>query len=460
MTPGVAPSRATASARVLPKLRFAASPTGHLKIGKARVAITNFLFARHLGGRFLLRLDDTDCARSQPEPAEAIGQDLRWLGVAWDAILHQSGRLDRYAEAAERLKRSGRLYPCFESEEELRAKREMRIRRGRPPVYDRAMLKLTAQQRAAAEAGGKRPYWRFRLSDSPVTWPDLVLGRREVQLPSVSDPVLIRADGTPLRTFASVVDDIETGITHVIRAEDHVTNTGAQLDIFAALGAAPSRLGFAHLPPLTDPDDGKLSKRLEGLTLRSLRQDGVEPRAVMAYLARLGPSDDAEPLSAEALAERFDLARASGSAARFDMTQLLALNRRVLHTLPFASVAPRLPAGATEAFWLAVRGHLDLLNEARGWWGVVAGTVVPPVIEGEQGFLRTALDLLPPEPWDGAVWTTWIGALGAATGRQGRALLQPLRLALTGEEDGPELDELLPLMGRARAARRLQVVAA
>jgi glutamyl-tRNA synthetase len=455
-----APISARAPARTPAIVRFAPSPTGYLHVGNARIAIANFLFARHVGGRFLLRLDDTDRERSKPELAESIQQDLRWLGVIWDDLLRQSDRLDRYAEAAERLKGSGRLYPCFESEEELRAKREARLKRGQPPVYDRAMLKLTAEQRAAASAGGKRPYWRFLLSEATVAWHDLVLGRREVKLPAISDPVLIRADGMPLYTFTSVVDDIDAGITHVIRGEDHVTNTGIQLDLFVALGADPSRLGFAHLPLLTDTGGGKLSKRLESLSLRSLRHDGVEPRSLMAYLARLGSSDDPEPLSPEALAERFDLSHFSHSAARFDVNQLLGLNRRVLHALPFEAVSARLPAGATEAFWLAVRGNLDLLSEARGWWDVVAGTIIPPVIEGEHEFLQFALDLLPPEPWDDAVWTTWIVALREATGRKGRALFHPLRLALTGEENGPELRELLPLMGRARAANRLQIAAA
>ncbi|MBN9562639.1 MAG: glutamate--tRNA ligase [Alphaproteobacteria bacterium] len=438
-----------------PKVRFAPSPTGLLHVGNARIALANFLFARRHGGEFLLRLDDTDRERSRPEHAAAIAQDLLWLGLEWDGQFRQSDRMDRYAAAAERLKQAGRLYPCFESEEELRAKREMRIKRGRAPVYDRAMLKLTPEQRATAEAGGKRPYWRFLLSDSTVGWDDLVLGRRQVKLPSVSDPVLIRADGTPLYIFTSVVDDIETGITHLIRGEDHVTNTGVQIDLFAALGA--SAPAFAHLPLLTGAEGGKLSKRIDSLSLRSLRQDGMEPTALAAYLARLGSSDDLRPLPMAALVESFDLSHVSHSAARFDPSQLLALNRRVLHGLPFAAVADRLPAGATEAFWLAVRGNLDLLGEARGWWDVVAGTIVPPVIEGEQEFFRLALAVLPPEPWDNGVWKTWTEALRAATGRKGRALFHPLRLALTGEEQGPELRELLPLMGRTRAANRLAV---
>ncbi len=442
------------------RVRFAPSPTGYLHVGNARLALINFLCARRHGGRFLLRLDDTDAARSTEAYAEAIGQDLQWLGLEWDETFRQSARLDRYAEAAETLKRAGRLYPCFESEEELRAKREQRLKRGQAPVYDRAMLKLTAEQRAAAEAGGKRPYWRFRLSDGAVAWDDLVLGRRQVKLGAVSDPVLIRADGTPLYSFCSVVDDLDSAVTHVIRGEDHVTNTGVQLDLLAALGGDPARLRFAHLPLLLDEKGEKLSKRLDGLSLRRLRTDGVEPAAITAYLARLGSARDPVPARLDELIADFDFAHFSTAPARFDIAQLQALNRRVLHGLGFAEVASRLPPGATEAFWRAVRGNLDLLGEARGWWEVVAGTIVPPVIEGEGEFLRVALETLPLEPWDAEVWTTWTEALKLRTGRRGRALFQPLRLALTGEDHGPDLRTLLPLIGRARAAQRLQVAAA
>jgi glutamyl-tRNA synthetase len=438
-------------------VRFAPSPTGYLHVGNCRQAVANFLYARRMGGRFLLRLDDTDQERNRPEFAEAIQHDLRWLGLDWDEMVRQSDRLELYAAAAERLKAAGRLYPCFESAEELKAKRDQQLKRRLAPVYDRAMLRLTEEQLAAALANGKRPYWRFRLSDVPVSWTDLVLGERQVKLTAVSDPVVIRADGTPLYTFTSVVDDIAMGISHIIRGEDHVTNTGVQIDIFAALGADPRGLSFAHLPLLTDSDGGKLSKRLDSLSVRSLRQDGVEASAILAYLARLGTADDPVPAPLAALVAGFDLSRFGKSAARFDITQMLALNRRVLHGLPFAAVAERLPRGATEAFWLAVRGNLDLLNEARGWWDVVAGTIVPPLIAGEAAFFRTALEVLPQEPWSPSVWTEWTDALKAATGRKGKALFLPLRLALTGEDHGPELRDLLPLMGRARAAGRLAV---
>jgi glutamyl-tRNA synthetase len=441
------------------KLRFAPSPTGLLHVGNARQAVANYLFARRHGGTLLLRLDDTDAQRSRPEFAEAIQQDLLWLGLTWDALLRQSDQSARYDAAAERLKAAGLLYPCFESEEELRVKRELRLKRRLPPVYDRAMLKLTPEQRAAAEAGGKTPYWRFRLSDGVVEWHDLVLGRRQVKLPSISDPVLIRADGTPLYTFTSVVDDLAEGITHVLRGEDHVTNTSVQIDLWRALGGDVSAVAFGHLPLLVDSDGSKLSKRLEGLSLRSLRQDGVEPAAITGYLARLGTSLDPAPLGLEALAASFDLATVSPSPARFDVRQLLALNRQILHTMTFAEAKPRLPPAATEAFWLAVRGNLDMLGEARLWWDVVAGEIVVPAIEGEGELLRTALATLPAEPWSAATWSAWTEALKTATGRRGRALFHPLRLALTGEEKGPELAALLPLMGRERVAARLRIAA-
>jgi glutamyl-tRNA synthetase len=439
------------------RVRFAPSPTGFLHVGNARIAIANALFARCHGARFLLRIDDTDAERSRDQYEQGIQQDLTWLGIAWDETFKQSDRLKFYDDAADRLRASGRLYPCFESEEELRFKREARLKRGLAPVYDRAMLKLTAEQRAAAEANGKTPYWRFKLSDSTVEWTDLVLGRRGVKLPSVSDPVLIRADGTYLYTFTSVVDDIESGVTHIIRGEDHVTNTGVQLDIVSALNSNPSRLTLAHLPLLVDSDGGKLSKRLEGLSLRSLRQDGVEPAAITGYLARLGTSDSPEVASLETLAKSYDLGRVSRSPARFDIRQLLALNRRVLHAAPFEAVHDRLPAAATPEFWEAVRGNLDLLSEARAWWNVVAGDLVPPVQEGQGAFFRDAIAHLPAEPWDGTTWSSWTETLRSLTGRKGRALFMPLRLALTGEDHGPEMASMLPLIGRERVASRLRL---
>ena len=441
------------------KVRFAPSPTGWLHVGNARVALVNWLLARRHGGGFLLRLDDTDAERGTAQYAQAIYDDLRWLGLDWDETYRQSERLDRYAEARARLEASGRLYPCFESEEELRFKRDMRAKRGQAPVYDRAMLNLTPAQREAAEAGGKRPYFRFRLSDGAQGWTDLVGGPRSVKLQAVSDPVLIRADGTPLYTFCSIVDDLADGITHVVRGEDHVTNTGIQLDIASALGANPSRFSFAHLPLLMGDEGEKLSKRFDGLSLRRLRTDGIEAAAITSYLARLGSADDPEPLSLAELVASFSIGRLSSSPARFDVGQLQAMNRLVLQQTPFEAVAERLPAGATPAFWDLVRGNVDRLVEARHWWDVVAGSFAPAPLEDEGAFMADAARLLPPDPWGDDAWATWTEALREASGRKGKALFMPLRLALTGEEHGPEMRRLLPMIGRERAERRLRAAA-
>ncbi len=414
------------------KLRLAPSLAGYLSLASGRLALLTFKWAEQLGGTVLLRLDDI--SSGDADHVADAEYDLRWLGLGWDAVQKQSDRRDRYAEAASVLERAGRLYPCFESEDELRAKRETRARRNQPTVYDRAMLKLTPAQRAAAEANGKRPYFRFRLSPDPVGWSDAVQGRTFVDLRSMSDPVALRADGTPLPLFASVVDDLDAGITHIVQTDELRGATAIALDIARALGADIGQLRLAHVPPLAGADR---------LTLRRLRTDGIEPAAIVACLAPGDPGG-------------FDVARAP---CEFDIERLRTVNRAVLGQLPFADVAPRLPAGATEAFWLAVREHLDLLTEARGWWDVVAGTIVPPVIEGEGGFFRAALALLPPEPWSGAVWDHWTNALAHATVRDGATLTGPLRLALTGEDHGPDLAALLPLMGRLRTALRLQVAA-
>ena len=431
------------------KLRFAPSPTGHLHVGNARVALANALFARRHGAAFLLRIDDTDFSRNRTdELVPGIEADLSWLGIGWDESFRQSDRVALYEEAADRLRESGRLYACFESEEELRSKREARIRAGKPPVYDRGALLMTAEN-------GKQPYWRFLLSGGSTGWNDMASGPRTVKLPPVSDPVLIRADGTVLYTFASVVDDLATGVTHIIRGEDHVVNTGVQIDLAAALGAAPDRFRFAHLPLLLDEHGEKLSKRTGGVSLRSLRADGIEAGALASYLARLGTSDDPVPLTFDELAASQDLGHVSRTQPRFDPRPLLALNRHVLAATPFDAVADRLPPGAGEEFWNAVRANLDLFGEVRAWWDVVAGEIVAPPLAGEGGFLREAAAFLPDEPWDETTWERWTGALKASSGRRGRALFHPLRLALTGEESGPELKFLLPLMGSARVRRRL-----
>lgn len=433
------------------RVRFAIAPTGNVLVSRARVALANYLFALRSHGRMLLRLDDLDSERSGRSSSDQIMQDLRWLGIDWDTSFRQSERVEQYQATIERLKRDKFLYPCFESEEELKAKQEFRRKRNQSPIYDRAMLSLTEKQRQDAEAGGKRPHWRFKLSGRTLEWSDLVQGPRQVHLAAVSDPVLVRDDGSPTAILASVVDDVEYGTSHIIRSEDSGGNTAVQIELFEVLRGSRTAVRFGHLPAMGEA--AKPNRRAAGLGLRGLRNDGVEPIAVAACMAGAG-----DALPPDELAKRFDLAEFAW--VHFDVTRMLAMNRLVLERLDFAAVADRLPGGATEAFWLAVRGSLDLLREARGWWDVVAGTIVPPVIEGARDLLLTACALLPPEPWDNAVWTRWIAAVETATQRTGDELAGPLRLALTGEDSGPDLTELLPLIGRARAASRLAIAAA
>ncbi|HEY4041362.1 MAG TPA: glutamate--tRNA ligase family protein [Rhodopila sp.] len=437
------------------RVRFAAIPTGHLTVDSGRVALVNDLFAHRNQGQMLLRLDDLDQGGSGPSPIDQITQDLRWLGIEWHESFRQSERLELYRETIERLKRDNFIYPCFESKEELTAKQAFRRKHNQPLIYDRAMLSLTDKQRRDAEAGGKRPHWRFNLSGRTLEWNDLILGSRHAALSSISDPVVVRADGTPAPILASVVDDIDYATTHVIRGCDNAGNTAVQIELFEVLRGGRKPLRFGHLPAL-NPAQRVLPRgpKIGSLTLRNLRRDGVEPNVVAACM--VGIADEALPL--DRLARRLELADLADG--RFEVGAMLALNRQVLREMDFAAVADRLPSGATEAFWLAVRGSLDRLKEAHGWWEVVAGTIVPPVIEGAGDLLLTAGSLLPPEPWDNAVWRNWISALERATERTGESLLEPLCLALTGEDNGPDLAHLLPLIGRPRAASRLAIAAA
>jgi glutamyl-tRNA synthetase len=441
----------------IPAVRFAPSPTGYLHVGNARIALLNWLFARQLGGSFTLRLDDTDSDRSTSEFTTAIEDDLRWLGLKWDRRARQSERLEGYRAAIGKLREAGRVYPCFETPDELAEKRRQLRARGKPPVYDRAALALSDEEQRSFEAQGRRPHWRFLLDGHEVAWGDLVRGRCAINVSNLSDPVLLREDGRPLFTLTSVVDDIDLGISHVIRGEDHVTNTAVQIQIFAALeGKTPL---FAHLPLLLDENGKSLSKRLGSMTVRGLRDDGIEAMAVNSLLARLGASDSAAPCSLlDDLLGGFELARFGRAAARFDGAELVRLNARLLHAMPFDEASVRLRqiglAGADEAFWLAIRPNLERFNDVRYWWRVCRGDI-EPVVE-DAAFIEKAAALLPAEPWDGATFRNWTESLKEATGRKGAALFHPLRLALTGLPRGPELKDLLPLIGRDRAQARLK----
>lgn len=431
--------------------RFAPSPTGLLHVGNLRTALMNWLIARKAGGRFILRLDDTDSERSKPEYAEAIQEDLRWLGLGWDQVEQQSARLGRYAAAADLLRASGRLYEAFETPAELELKRRVLLASGRPPVYDRAALALDADERARlrAERGG---HWRFRLDRERVEWVDGILGPVSVDAASLSDPVLIRGDGQVLYTLASVVDDAEMGVTDIVRGADHVTNTATQVQIFAALGATPPR--FAHHSLLTGPGGEALSKRLGTLSLRDLRAQGVEPMALISLMARLGSADPVElRASLDEVIAGFEPGRFGAAPTRFDAGDLTGLSARALHGLEVEAMAEDLAAlGVPEAvapvFWEAVRGNVGTRAEIADWWRICRDGGVAVVAQEDAGFVTQALDLLPARPWDGASWGQWTGAVKAATGRKGKGLFLPLRRLLTGRDHGPEMARLMPLIAK------------
>jgi glutamyl-tRNA synthetase len=450
-----------------PRVRFAPSPTGRIHIGNIRTAALNWLFARKQGGTFLLRLDDTDTARSTDEFADAIRDDLKWLGLTWDEEARQQDRNALYIAAADKLKASGALYPCFETEEELDRRRKRQLAMHKPPIYDRAALKLSPDDIAQRIARGETPHWRFRLPNTTderglapqptlISWNDLIRGDQTVDLGSLSDPVLIRGDGTFLYTFTSVVDDIAFAISHIVRGEDHVTNTGVQLAIFEAMGATPP--AFGHHSLLVGADGQALSKRLGALSVQSFRDDGLEPMAVLCHAALVGTSDAIEPFkSRDELAAKLDFAKISTAPGRFDVADLKVLNSKLLHMLDYGDVADRLTALGIEGradFWHAVRGNLERFADAITWWDVVAGEI-EPVIEDSK-LTVAAHEVLPAEPWSEATWADWTAAVKARTGAKGKALFHPLRLALTAREAGPELKFLLPLMGRDRVAARLE----
>ncbi len=436
------------------RVRFAPSPTGKLHVGNVRAALWNWLFARKSNGQFVLRIDDTDLERSTKAYEEAIKTDLAWLGLSYDETMRQSERFDRYDAAAEKLKSDGLLYPCYETPEELDRKRKLQRARGLPPVYDRSALKVTPEERDAFEAEGRRPHWRFKLSQKPASWNDLIRGETTVDTSSVSDPVLIREDGVYLYTLPSCVDDLDVNISHVMRGEDHVTNTGVQIEIFTALGAAAPQ--FAHHSLLIGSDGESLSKRFGSLSIEAMREAGLEPSAITSLLAKLGTAD---PVTAEPdlnrLADDFSFDRLGRAPARFDMAELEALNGRLLHEMSFADIADRLQSiGVSEALWNAVKGNLVRLQDANEWRDVVEEEI-DPIIE-DASLTTNAADLVPDGRLDDLSWTILTTALKEKTGVKGKKLFMPLRLALTGKASGPEMAALFPLIGAEKARARLR----
>lgn len=432
--------------------RFAPSPTGLLHVGNIRTALHNWLLARKRGGRFLLRIDDTDAERSEERFVEAIRTDLEWLGLTPDAEERQSARLERYEQAFARLVDEGRVYRCYESARELELKRKVLLGRGLPPTYDRAAADMTDADHAAMAAQGVTPHWRFKLDHSePVEWDDGIRGPQHFDPAQFSDPVIRRADGSWLYMLPSALDDIEMGVTDVLRGEDHVSNTAVQLQMFTAMGARPPH--FAHEALLVGRE-GKLSKRLGSLSMAALREAGTEPEAVIALLARLGTSLPVEPhTDRDALIETFDLATFGRAPARFDEAELERLNAAIVHQLDHAHVAARLPEGMGEDAWLAIRPNLSHVAEAAGWWRIVTGPVdVPDLPDEDRAYLAEAAKAL---SWSDDPWHTTTAALKDATGRKGKALFLPLRLALTGLDHGPDMAALLPLIGEDEARARL-----
>ncbi len=437
-------------------VRFAPSPTGRLHVGNIRTALFNVLYARKAGGTFILRLDDTDTERSTEEYAQGIRDDLAWLGLAHDQTFRQSDRFERYDAVTEDLKARGLLYPCYETPEELDRKRKLQRAQGKPPVYDRAALALSDDQKAAYEAEGRKPHWRFKLSGEKAEWDDLVRGPVSIDTASLSDPILIREDGSYLYTLPSVVDDVDYAITHIVRGEDHVTNSGAQIEIFKAIGGTAP--GFAHTSLLVGADGQSLSKRLGSLGVANLREDGLEPMAVLSFLAKLGTSDAVEPrLDLAALIDEFDMAKLGRAPARFDPDELKMLNAKLIHMMPYDQVAERLSAmdvSADASVWDAIRPNLERLDEAADWWKIIQGPVTPVIEDSAQ--IEKAAALLPDGPYDENTWDSWTQAVKEATGAKGKALFMPLRLALTGQANGPEMKKLVALIGPERARARLR----
>ncbi len=438
------------------RVRFAPSPTGMLHIGNARAALINWLFAKKHKGVFMLRQDDTDLERSEERFAKAIIEDLAWLGLTHQEFAKQSDRFDQYKQAMQRLIDAGRLYPCYESAEELDFKRKRQLTKGQPPIYDRAALDLTSEQKTDFEKQGLKPHWRFKLEPGVIAWDDLVRGHVEFHGERLSDPVLVREDGAYLYTITSVVDDLDFKITHILRGEDHVTNTAVQIQLFAALNnGKPVDIQFGHTTLLMDADGKGLSKRLGSLSLAQMRENGIEPMAINSLIARLGTSLPVEPvLDLETLAENFNLSTFSRTPPRFDEQELALLNHKLFHIMPYEMVKDRLK-NIDATIWEVIRNNLQTLKDVEAFETICHGEIKGTIAAEDKDYIKTALELLPPAPWSADTWSLWTNALKEKTGRKGRDLYKPLRQTLTAMDHGPEMKDLLPIIGYERVKKRL-----
>ena len=439
--------------------RFAPSPTGFLHIGNFRAALMNYLLAKKSSGIFILRIDDTDRERSKQKYVDAIKIDLEWLGLEWDRIEYQSARLDLYNSASEKLRSIDLLYECFETPSELDLKRKKQLNMGKPPVYDRAAVALSDQEKSKLRSVRGDGHWRFKLEQNRIEWNDGILKDLSIDAASVSDPVLIRADGQYLYTLASVVDDIDMEITHVVRGSDHVTNTATQIQMIKALGGDIPN--FSHHSLLTGPGGEALSKRLGTLALKDLRDAGIQPAALVSLMARLGSSQPVElRLTIDEIAKDFDLSIFGSAPTKFDEKDLYPLTHRYLQTLNLNDIQKNLaslgvPAHLAQSFWDVTRENIDTLNDLSVWWDIFSKGAEPVINQADHKFVEKALSVLPPEPFDESTWSKWTEEVKQLTGRKGKQLFMPLRLALTGKERGPDMSKVLPLLQNIKAKQIL-----
>jgi len=442
-----------------PVVRFAPSPTGKLHVGNIRLALINWLFAKKYNGIFILRMDDTDTERSSLAFEQGIIQDLQWLGLDHDKFYRQLERLDLYDQAIETLKKKGRLYSCYETREELDMKRKLQLSRNLPPKYDRSALNLSEQEKRAYEQQGRTPHWRLKLTDDTVTWEDMIHGRISFEGSQLSDPILIREDGRPIYTLSSVVDDLDMGVTHIIRGDDHIANTAVQIQLIEALGHDKNTFTYAHTPWIIAADGSGLSKRYGSLSIESLRNQGILPIAIHSLLATLGTSDSIHlAQDIEQLIEEFDIKKINKSASKFSIEDLKNLNKQAIQRMSLDQAMPylkdRIPRPVTQDFWHIIRDNSESFDDVKDWWESIYQDI-PPFTE-EKEYLEIALECLPSQPWTEETWDQWTSALREKTGRKGKTLFMPLRQALTGKTYGPEMKKVLPLIGYEKTRKRLE----